>query len=284
MQEDKEIDAYLSKGQLKSLNNGKPFQLKHHQLIEPTEKTDNHVKLQVNHNHFKKITKHMATGKGIRMTHEIIKGGAFLGKVGDFFKSIVNNDAVKKLAIKGATAVAKKVANKLKINPNVIDSVSNAIQGEGFPKGSQEAYAHTKIMRSAKNPKVSQTSKAHFTKGSPEAKAHMEKLRAMKGKGFFDDIVKGAKKLAGNKAVQGIAAKALKTGLSMTPIGKMVPSSVTNKLIDSGVGAGGNAVAGSGVYTITKNPYSTIKGGMVSNVYTNPRRVKALVGGSFREL
>ena len=52
MQEDKEIDAYLSKGQLKSLNNGKPFQLKHHQLIEPTEKTDNHVKLQVNHNHF----------------------------------------------------------------------------------------------------------------------------------------------------------------------------------------------------------------------------------------
>ena len=139
-------------------------------------------------------------------------------------------------------------------------------------------------MRSAKNPKVSQTSKAHFTKGSPEAKAHMEKLRAMKGKGFFDDIVKGAKKLAGNKAVQGIAAKALKTGLSMTPIGKMVPSSVTNKLIDSGVGAGGNAVAGSGVYTITKNPYSTIKGGMVSNVYTNPRRVKALVGGSFREL
>jgi hypothetical protein len=40
-------------------------------------------------------------------------------------------------------------------------------------------------MRSAKNPKVSQTSKAHFTKGSPEAKAHMEKLRAMKGKGFL---------------------------------------------------------------------------------------------------
>jgi hypothetical protein len=32
--------------------------------------------------------------------------------------------------------------------------------------------------------------------------------------------------LAGNKAVQGIAAKALKTGLSMTPIGKLVPSSV----------------------------------------------------------
>jgi len=52
MQEDKEIDAYLSKGQLKSLHNGKPFQLKHHQLIEPTEKTDNRVKLQVNHNHF----------------------------------------------------------------------------------------------------------------------------------------------------------------------------------------------------------------------------------------
>ena len=58
----------------------------------------------------------MATGKGIRMTHEIIKG-AFLGKVGDYFKSIVNNDAVKNLAIKVATAVAKKVANKLKINP-----------------------------------------------------------------------------------------------------------------------------------------------------------------------
>jgi hypothetical protein len=51
------------------------------------------------------------------MTHETIKGGAFLGKVGDFFKSIVNNDAVKNLAIKGATAVAEKVANKLKINP-----------------------------------------------------------------------------------------------------------------------------------------------------------------------
>jgi len=46
------IDAYLSKGQLKSLNSGKPFQLKNHQLMEPTEKTDNHVKLQVNHNHF----------------------------------------------------------------------------------------------------------------------------------------------------------------------------------------------------------------------------------------
>jgi len=74
----------------------------------------------------------MATGKGIRMTHEIIKGDAFLGKIGNFFKSIVNKDAVKNLAMKGSTAVAKKVANKLKINRNIVDSVSNAIQGEGF--------------------------------------------------------------------------------------------------------------------------------------------------------
>jgi len=29
------------------------------------------------------------------------------------------------LAIKGATAVAKKVANKLKINPDIVDSVSD---------------------------------------------------------------------------------------------------------------------------------------------------------------
>ena len=54
----------------------------------------------------------MATGKGIRMTHEMTKGGAFLGQVGNFLKSIVNNDAIKNLAIKGANAVAKKVANK----------------------------------------------------------------------------------------------------------------------------------------------------------------------------
>jgi len=42
-------------------------------------------------------------------------------------------------------------------------------------------------------------------------------------------MAKGAKKLAGNKAVQGIASTALKNGLSMTSIGKMVPSAVTNK-------------------------------------------------------
>ena len=34
----------------------------------------------------------------------------------------------------------------------------------------------------------------------------------------------------------------------MTPFGKLVPSSVTNKLIDSGVGAGGNAISGSGLF------------------------------------
>jgi hypothetical protein len=322
MHEDKEIDAFLSKGQLNSLNKGKAFQMKHHQFMEPTDKTCNHVKLQVNHGHFKKITKHMATGKGIRMTHEMIKGGAFLGQVGNFLKSAVNNPTIKNLAIKGATAVAKQVANKLNINPNIVDSVSNAVQGKGLCK-------------------------AKFAKGSPEAKAHMAKLRAIKGKGLFGDILKGAKKiagnkavqgiastvlkkglsmtpigayvpssvtnklidsgvgaganaiagsglfgdilkgakkLAGNKAVQGIASTVLKKGLSMTPIGAYVPSSVTNKLIDSGVGAGANAIAGSGVYTITKNPYHTIRGGMVSNVYTNPRRVHALVGGSFREL
>jgi len=67
----------------------------------------------------------MATGKGIRMTHEMIKGGAFLGQVGNFLKSAINNPTIKNLAIKGATAVAKKVANKLKINPDIVDSVSD---------------------------------------------------------------------------------------------------------------------------------------------------------------
>jgi hypothetical protein len=347
MPEDKEIDAYLSKGQFNNLNKGKPFQMKHHQFLEPTEKTDHHVKLQVGHGHFKKITKHIATGKGIRMTHEMVKGGAFLGKIGSMLSSVANNDAVKKFAINGAKTVAKKVAKKLNVDPSIVDSVSNAIQGEGFAKGSPEAHSHAQKMRSAKTPKASHSGKSHFVKGSPEAKAHMAKLRALKGKGIFGDVLNGAKKLAGNKAVQkiastalkkglsmtpvgklvpssvtdnlinsgvsmagnqvagsglfgdvlkgakklaankavqGIAAKALKTGLSMTPIGNLVPASVTNNLIDSGVSAGGNAIAGSGVYTRTKNSYHPIKGGFVSNVYTNPRRVKALTGGSFREL
>ena len=51
----KKIDDFLSKGQLNSMNKGKAFQMKYHQFMEPTNKTNHHVKLQVGHSHFKKL-------------------------------------------------------------------------------------------------------------------------------------------------------------------------------------------------------------------------------------
>jgi hypothetical protein len=82
----------------------------------------------------------------------------------------------------------------------------------------------------------------------------MAKLRAMRGKtGKGFNFLKGIKKLAGNKVAQNIAGQVLRKGLAMSPIGQMVPSSVTDGLIDQGVSMSGNAISGSGLQPKTRN-------------------------------
>jgi hypothetical protein len=129
-----------------------------------------------------------------------------------------------------------------------------------------------------------QSNKKHFVKGSQEAKDHMAKLRQMRGKtgkGLFGSVLKGVKKLAANKQVQGIAGQVLKKGLAMSPIGALVPTSVTDSLIDQGVSASGNAIAGSGLQPktrLTSNVYSPIIAGV------SPIKRPIVRGGSFLEL
>jgi hypothetical protein len=297
----KEVEVFLTGQQFKKLNRGESIQLKSKQLCEPSQKENHHVGLSVSNAVHKKMMRHSINGKGLRVTSQMVHGCDFFGKIGDYaIKQAMNNDTVKNLALKGANMAGKMVAKKLGVNPDYVDKATNMasnylkskslaplpvaepieesepIEGEGFRRGTASAKQHAKLMR------AKQSSTKHFVKGSAEAKAHMAQLRAMRGKktgkGLFGNILKGAKKLAGNKQVQGIAGQVLKKGLAMTPIGALVPTSVTDGLIDQGVSAGGNAVAGSGFQgksRLTSNVYSPIVGG------TGPivRR-----GGSFLEL
>jgi hypothetical protein len=80
------------------------------------------------------------------------------------------NDTVRNLALKGATMAGKMVANKIGINPNIVDTATNLatnylnkqavpIEGQGFVKGTASAKKHAQLMR------ANQSNKKHFVKG-----------------------------------------------------------------------------------------------------------------------
>jgi hypothetical protein len=175
------------------------------------------------------------------------------------------------------------IAIKLGVNPNIVDTATNLasnylnkpVEGQGFVKGTKEAKKHAQLMRGQ------QSNKKHFVKGSQEAKDHMAQLRSMRktGKGF--NFLKGIKKIAGNKTVQGIAGTVIKKGIAMSPIGNLVPTSVTDGLIDQAVSTGGDKIAGSGLQPktrLTSNVYSPIIAGV------SPIKRTIVRGGSFLEL
>jgi hypothetical protein len=182
-------------------------------------------------------------------------------------KKLVSGNTVKKVANHAINHAVDKYANGNEMIKGVASNLGNKIiddkYGEGFVKGTAAAKAHAKMMRDKflqKNCRHHQddddepapASKGRrFAKGSKEAKEHMARIRAMRGKGFFGDMLKSgvqvAKNLASNPTVQQKVAGVASKLLQKTPVGQMLGQDTTNNLVNKAVSVAGNKIAGSGI-------------------------------------
>ena len=80
------VQMLLTSPQLRNLNNGKAFQMSHHQLINGTG--NKHVELHLSPDEHHRLMKNIQYGKGHRFKMNEIRGGSFLGSLSKAAKSI----------------------------------------------------------------------------------------------------------------------------------------------------------------------------------------------------